>query len=60
MSAAQQNEAASAAEAQQPEEECGWCKWMKAGGCKEQFEVRPTACDAHCMSGRLAIAGTIQ
>lgn len=59
MSAAQQNEAASAAEAQQPEEECGWCKWMKAGGCKEQFEVRPNVTNI-AWAARLAIAGTIQ
>ena len=21
-------------------EECGWCKWMKAGGCSAEFTVR--------------------
>ncbi len=28
----------SAAEADDPEE-CGWCKWMKGGACREQFQV---------------------
>jgi hypothetical protein len=38
------NEAISSKEHQDPaskedQEECGWCRWMKAGGCKEQFDV---------------------
>lgn len=31
-------------------EECGWCKWMKAGGCKAQFEVRKLTCNAAAQS----------
>lgn len=37
------NEAGAPDAAGQPageKEECGWCKWMKAGGCKAEFEVR--------------------
>jgi len=26
------------------EPECGWCRWMKAGGCKSQFEVQQSLC----------------
>ena len=28
---------------EEEEEECGWCKWMKGGGCKAQFEVGSAA-----------------
>lgn len=24
---------------EEDKEECGWCKWMKAGGCADEFEV---------------------
>mmetsp|Transcript_6613 Transcript_6613/g.11258 ORF Transcript_6613/g.11258 Transcript_6613/m.11258 type:complete len:142 (-) Transcript_6613:276-701(-) len=35
-----QNQTSAQAE-EEPEDpnECGWCKWMKAGGCKSEFEV---------------------
>jgi hypothetical protein len=28
------------AKAAEAEEECGWCKFMKAGPCRKVFEVR--------------------
>ncbi len=29
--------------------ECGWCRWMKGGGCKAEFEARAAgAARAHC------------
>jgi len=28
-------------------EECGWCKWMKAGGCSKEFTVRTRASRAY-------------
>ncbi|KAG2447504.1 hypothetical protein HYH02_007429 [Chlamydomonas schloesseri] len=34
------------------EEECGWCKWMKAGGCKEPFQVWLDCVDAVKAEGR--------
>mmetsp|Transcript_11849 Transcript_11849/g.21269 ORF Transcript_11849/g.21269 Transcript_11849/m.21269 type:complete len:116 (-) Transcript_11849:57-404(-) len=24
---------------EEDKEECGWCKWMKAGGCRAEFQV---------------------
>ncbi len=27
------------AENGEDDEECGWCRWMKAGGCKADFQV---------------------
>lgn len=36
-----ENVAASSTPAEKEDkEECGWCRWMKGGGCKDEFEVR--------------------
>ncbi|GIL44883.1 hypothetical protein Vafri_2344, partial [Volvox africanus] len=34
------------------EEECGWCRWMKAGGCKAEFQVWLDCVDAVKAAGR--------
>ncbi|GFR50513.1 hypothetical protein Agub_g12780, partial [Astrephomene gubernaculifera] len=34
------------------EEECGWCKWMKAGGCKDEFQVWLDCVDGLRAAGR--------
>ena len=26
-------------QAAEEKQECGWCKWMKAGGCGAEFQV---------------------
>ncbi|KAG2493759.1 hypothetical protein HYH03_007981 [Edaphochlamys debaryana] len=39
-------------EEEEDEEECGWCKWMKAGGCKEPFQVWLDCVDAVKAEGR--------
>eukprot|EP00955_Chlamydomonas_euryale_P045231 353090-Chlamydomonas_euryale.AAC.6 len=44
--------AAPVGDEKQGKEECGWCKWMKAGGCSEEFEVWLKCVDDVRESGR--------
>mmetsp|Transcript_2602 Transcript_2602/g.5980 ORF Transcript_2602/g.5980 Transcript_2602/m.5980 type:complete len:117 (-) Transcript_2602:643-993(-) len=39
-------------EKEQDKEECSWCRWMKAGGCKSQFEVWLQCVDSVRDAGR--------
>lgn len=35
-------------EEEDDKEECSWCRWMKGGGCKEQFQVCCVINNAAC------------
>ncbi|KAF5830034.1 GCK domain-containing protein [Dunaliella salina] len=37
---------------EEDKEECSWCRWMKAGGCKSQFEVWLQCVDSVRDAGR--------
>ncbi|KAG2425769.1 hypothetical protein HXX76_013394 [Chlamydomonas incerta] len=37
---------------EEDEEECGWCKWMKGGGCKDSFQVWLDCVDGVKAAGR--------
>lgn len=44
--------AADGAEGDDDEEECGWCKWMKAGPCPKPFQVWLDCVDGLRAEGR--------
>eukprot|EP00798_Chlamydomonas_sp_ICE-L_P031423 gene31423-6597_t len=46
------NSSTSQAEEEEDEEPCGWCRWMKAGGCKAEFTTWMSCVDAVRDAGR--------